>query len=296
MPLSRGVLCVLTATAILAAGPFVGAQREITERHVYISVAGSKGAPPSLTPKDIIVREDDVAREVIRVGPAPPPTHLVLLVDHTAEAQTFLQELRAGLIAVARQMSQLPTPPQMMLMSVAERPARLVDFTTSDIAIENAVKRIFPRPGSGAYFLDGVAEASAALGRAGAERPAILAFVMEASPEFSNRVHRSVADALEDAGASLWTITMQEPTPGLSLAARERASVVGDVTGWSGGMNTPVLSSNGLAGAFASTAAALLGRLDVTYGRPAALIPPSRLSVELRDRSLRVSAPRWAGE
>ncbi len=293
----RGVLLILTAIAMLASNAGTDAQREMTERHVYLTVAGGNGASvPALTPKDVIVREDGVAREVLRIGPAPPPTHLVLLVDNTAEAQSILQELRAGLIGVARQMNQLPEPPAMMLMTTAERPTRVVDFTTSDIAIENSVKRLFPRPGSGSYFLDGVVEAGAALRRASAARPAILAVVLERSPEFSNRVHMSVADALEDANASLWTITLQDAVPGRSLDARERASVLGDVTSWSGGMNTPVLSPQGLAGAFSSTVAALLGRIDVTYGRPASLVPPSRLTVELRDRSLRATAPRWAGE
>jgi hypothetical protein len=296
MPRRFGVLRILTAIALLSAGTTLNGQREITQRHVYITVTGPKGGAPALTPKDVIVREDDIAREVIRVSAAPPPSHIVFLIDNTAEAQTVLLELRSGVIGMAQRMNQLPQPPAMMLMTAAERPTRLVDFTTSDIAIENGIKKVFPRPGSGSYLLDGIVEATAALDRASATRPAIVAFVMERSTEFSNRVHANVADALEDAGASLWTITLQAPAPPQSLEARERASVVGDVTGWSGGMNTPVLSPQGLQGAFASTASAILDRLDVTYGRPAALIPPSRLSVELRDPTLRVSAPRWAGE
>jgi hypothetical protein len=108
-------------------------------------------------------------------------------------------------------------------------------------------------------------------------------------------MHTGVADALREAGASLWTVTLQDSAPGRSLEVRERASVTGDVTSWSGGLNTRVLSPQGLAAAFSSTTAAMLGRLDVTYGRPAALIPPTRVTVELRDRALKLSAPRWPG-
>ena len=295
MPFLKRVSFVLLTVSCLAAST-LDAQRELTERHVFITVTGPKGAPvTTLTPKDVVVREDDVAREIIRIGDAPPPSHLVLLVDNTAETQTFLQDLRSGILSVARQMNQQSTPPMMMLMTVAERPTRVVDFTTSDIAIENGVKTMFARPGSGAYMLDAIVQASAALRKAEATRPAIMAFVLETSAEFSNVNHMAVADALRDAGASLWTITLQGRVPGGSLEVRERANVTGDVTEWSGGLNTPVLSRNGLAAAFTSATSAMLGRLDVTYGRPSSLVPPSRVSVELRDRTLRLSAPRWPG-
>jgi hypothetical protein len=86
-------------------------------------------------------------------------------------------------------------------------------------------------------------------------------------------------------------------TPGrVGADARERDSVVGDVTTWSGGMNKPVLSVQNVPGAFTEVAAAILGRLDVTFGRPASLIPPKRLSVETRDTSLKISAPRRTAE
>ena len=163
----------------------------------------------TLTPADLVVREDDIAREIVRVSAAPPPTHLALLVDNTNEAQKLLIELRSGLTALAQQMNQLPSPPAMMLMTFAERPTRLVDFTTSDIAIEDGVKKVFPRPGGGSYFLDAIVEIDRGLAQAKAERPVILAFVMDSSPEFSDRIHRNVDEALDRAKTSLWTIQLQ---------------------------------------------------------------------------------------
>jgi hypothetical protein len=295
LPIRRTLLSI--AGLAMAASAALAAQREVAQRHVYVRVADAKGAPvTTLTPKDLIVREDDLAREVISVAAAPAPTHLALLVDNTNQAQTALIELRAGLTAVARQMNQLPSPPAMMLMTFADRPTRLVDFTTSDIAIENGVKKVFPRPGGGAYFLDAIVETTELLRKAKAQRAVILAFVMDSSPEFSDRVHRQVDEALSDAKTSLWTVQLQH-TPGrVGTDARERDSVVGDVTTWSGGMNKPVLSVQNVPGAFTDVASAILGRLDVTYGRPASLIPPKRLSVEPRDKTLKISAPRWTAE
>ena len=286
-----------TAMAVLALGAALAAQREIAQRHVYVRVTDAKGAAvTTLTPADLVVREDDIAREIVRVGAAPPPTHLALLVDNTNEAQKVLIELRSGLTALAQQMNQLPSPPAMMLMTFAERPTRIVDFTTSDIAIENGVKKVFPRPGAGSYFLDAIVESTEALRKLKAERPVILAFVMDSSPEFSDRIHRNVDEALDRAKTSLWTIQLQHAPGRPGSEARERESVIGDVTTWSGGMNKPVLSAQGVPAAFTEVASAILGRLDVTYGRPASLVPPKRLSIEARDKSLKLSAPRWTTE
>ena len=295
--LTRRLLLSIVALTVIPFGAAPEAQREIAQRHVYVRVTDAKGAPvTSLTPKDLVVREDDIAREVVSVGAAPPPTHVVILVDNTNQAQTALIELRASVTAVAGQLHQLPSPPAVMLMTFAERPTRLVDFTTSDIAIENGAKKIFPRPNSGAYFLDAIVESTELLRKAKAQRPVILGFVMDSSPEFSDRVHRQVDEALSDAKTSLFTVQLQH-TPGrVGSDARERDSVVGDVTTWSGGMNKPVLSVQNVPGAFTDVVNTILGRLDVTYGRPASLIPPKRLSVEPRDKSLKVTAPRWTAE
>jgi hypothetical protein len=293
----RGVFATLAALAVAVTALSVHAQRALTERHVSVRVVDDKGVPvQGLTAADFIVREDDLAREVVRVAPAPPPTHIALLVDNTAESQTVLLELRAALLSFVRRMAALDAPPAMTLWTFAERPTRLVDFTTSDIALESGIKRIIPRPSSGSYMLDAVVEASAALDRAGATRPAIVTFFMDAGPEFSNRLHTGVADALRDANASLWAVELQQSAPPQSQDARERLRVANDVTGWSGGMNRPILSRQGIEGAFADVGTAILSRYDVIYGRPASLVPPSRLSVELRTRSARLTAPRWTSE
>jgi hypothetical protein len=292
------IACVVgAATTVLSAGTLLQQQRSSSERHIYVRVTDSKNLPvDGLTPKDIIVREDDLAREVLRVEPAPPPTHIALLVDNTPEAQPILVDLRASLVRFAQAMSAQPMPPMLSLASMAERPTRHVDFTTSDIAIENGVKQIFPRPSSGSTLLEGIVEACAAFRRAKAERPAILAFVIEASSEFSDRMHTNVADALRSANASLWTIELQQARSSTDRNALERARVVNEVTAWSGGMNRTVLSEQAIARAFEDMSSAMLSRYDVTYGRPQSLIPPSRIAVETRDKNLRVVTSRWAGE
>jgi hypothetical protein len=293
-PMTNRTVLIAGASMVLAAATFVGAQRATVERHVSVRVTDGKNQPvKGLTPADFTVREDDIVREVLRVGPATPPSHIALLVDDTSEISPLLTDLRTSLRRFAFSLTALPTPPSLGVMTYAERPTMAVPFTTSDAALEGGIQRIFPRQGAGAYLFDAIIESSQALRKLKAERPAIVAFVMDGSPVFSNQRHTHVADALRDANASLWTIQLQRTGADDSAAQQERARVVGEVTTWSGGLNVPILSGQALERAFETVAGAMLGRYDVTYGRPEALIPPTRLAVESRNKALRVSAPRW---
>jgi hypothetical protein len=280
--------------AVLSGATRISGQRATTEKHVFVGVANGRGeAVAGLTPADFVVREDDVAREVLRVSPTAPPSHVALLVDNTDQAGGLLIELRGSLLKFMQSMTALAAPPSMSVVTFAERPTVAVPWTTSDIVLERGIQRIFQRPGSGAYLLDAVMETCQGLRRLKAERPVIVAFTMDASPAFSDILHTRVADGLKEAGASLWTIQLLRTGGPGSSEERERARLIGDVTGWSGGTNTPVLSREGLEKGFAAVSSAIVGRYDVVYGRPEALIPPSRMTVETRNRELRVSAPRW---
>src|SRR5215213_1024800 len=76
----------------------LAAQRETVERHVFVGVTNSRGIPVTgLGAADFTVREDNVAREVLRVAPTSAPSHIALLVDNTEQVNPALLELRTGL-------------------------------------------------------------------------------------------------------------------------------------------------------------------------------------------------------
>lgn len=294
---SAWILASAAAVALVAANASVLAQREQRQRSILVSVAGSGDAPvTNMTETDFIVRENGVAREVLRVSAAPPPTHVLLLVDDSQVVQTAVPYLRSALAVFIKQISALTPRPQQALMTFGERPMRRTDFTPNTATVANAAARIFAMTGSGAYFMQAIMEACQDLRKRSAPSPVIVAFVAEGGPEFSNSVHSQVADALRAAGASLWVIVLQQGSqPVGTPEARERAAVIGDVTTDSGGMNKVVLAGQGLESAFGKVRALLASRYLVTYGRPDTLVPPDRIEVESRRPGVRVRSSKWAG-
>jgi hypothetical protein len=88
---------LLLVVPITAAG-----QADPRERAVTVTVLDRAGAPvPELAPADVEVREDGVAREVLRVGPARAPMQIALLVDNSQAATNAIRELRDALLAFA---------------------------------------------------------------------------------------------------------------------------------------------------------------------------------------------------
>ena len=80
-PRTKLVLAVFAISACLVVlVPTLRAQA--IARAMTVTVVDEAGAPiPDLGPSDFIVREDNVSREVLRVGPADEPMQIALLVD-----------------------------------------------------------------------------------------------------------------------------------------------------------------------------------------------------------------------
>ncbi len=292
-------LAMTAAAALVATTAPLDAQqtRERREQHVYVAVSTDEDAPVTdLKPAEFTVREDDLAREVLRASPAPP-THIALLVDDSQVAQQAVADLRTALASFVKKMFAGAEGLQMSYTTFGERPTPVVAFTNSPATIEKAVGRLFHRTGAGSYFLEAVQEAARDIRKREAQRPVIVAFVVERGPEFSSTINKAVAEALKAVNASLWTIVLQEGAQNVGTPElRERAIVLGDVTRDSGGDNKTVLSRQALESAFLSRAALLLSRYDVVYGRPDSLIPPTKLEVEVKRKDVRVMSPRWVSK
>lgn len=285
----------LVLVAVPAAEP-TGSATQAPQRSIVASIVDRTGAPVSgLTAADLIVREDGVAREVIRVSPAPPPGAVALLVDDSQAAASVIPEIRQALTTFVDALADLSPTPAIRLTTFGDRPTVLVDYIPSFPAVSRAIDRIVPRSGAGSTLLEAIVETSRDLQKRDLTRPIVVAFVVEAGPEFSTLPHTQVAQALQRAGASLWTVALSPSDADiLSENNRERAVVLGDVTRQSGGSHRVVLVGQEIPRAFETLARTLMSRYEITYGRPDRLIPPSRIEVTARDTSLRVSTTSWA--
>lgn len=266
------------------------------QRSVTVAVVDRNGtAVPDLAANALVIREDGVAREIVRITPAPPPTEIVLLVDDSEATTSLTRDLRAALTTFANTVADMAPAPAVRLTTFGDRPTVLVDFNPSFSAVSRGIERITPRPGAGATMLEALVETGRDLRARKAVRPIVVAFVAESGPEFGTLRHTDVSKALRDAGASLWTVVLvSRDGSGSSDADRERNIVLGDVTRESGGRNRTVLSSTQIEPAFDAIATALAARFEVTYGRPERLIPPKNLEISARDSGLTVITSRWA--
>jgi VWFA-related protein len=275
------------------------AQRATRQQQVVVGVSDRGGKPiAGLTPADFVVREDDVAREILSVQQASAPMQVVVLVDTSNEMQIALHDVRAAIERFAKALWAKSPESTISVMEFGERPALLQAPTSSATALADSVAGLAEHAGSGAYLLDTIVEAANALENRHAERPVIVAFVRDTSEEFSRRLAQQVEAPLKAARASLWAFVLQEngSTASSTIEMRQRDIVLGDVAPRTGGTREMLLNRMAIGPQFDQLAARLTSQYVVTYGRPESLIPPTRIEVTVKRAGARVQAARWAAQ
>jgi VWFA-related protein len=245
-------------------------------REIYVSVVDNRGVPvPGLTPADLVVKEDGATREVLDVKTADAPIQIALLIDDSAAAADATSDLREGLAAFLERMRGRA---EIGLITVGERPTVLAPYTTDTEVLNQRVRRIFPRTGSGAYLLDAIVDASRALAKREAKRPVILAVTFEGI-EHSNQHHEVVLRELAKSGAALHVIAVGTPSASMEDEMRNRGLVLAEGTLRTGGRRDQVLAVSGIPDKLKQAADDLLNQYLVTYARPDKLIPPEKITV-----------------
>lgn len=263
---------------LLASPPQPLAAAQARERVLYVNAFDRDTRKPvaGLGVRDFVVREDGIAREVLRVTPATTPMAIALLVDNTQAASSAIPDIRSAVTAFVKMTEGLgPTA----LIGYADRPTILTDYTTSSKTLLAGVGRVFAMPGSGATLLDAIRETAQGLGRREEDRAAIVVIATEHT-EFSNLHYAQVLDTLRKSGAQLHVVLMT--TPGASLTsdeARNRASVLDRGPRESGGIRWDVLAASAFSGQLENVAQVLKTQYRVIYARPESLIPPERVEV-----------------
>jgi VWFA-related protein len=285
----RSIAALALAASSLAPLP-VAAQAKPTD--IYVSVVNGKGDPVTgLTAGDFTVREDNVAREVLKAGPATEPLTVALLVDDSQALNQDVSMFRDGLRNFIRALSGKG---EIALITFGERPVISVDYTTDTKKLEDATNRIFPRPGSGAYLMDAIVEVSRGLQKREAKRPVIVVLMLE-DVEFSTRYYQQVLDELDKSRATLHVVALGQPEPNTQDEIRNRNMVVAEGTARTGGRREQVLAATGIPGKMKQLADELINQYVVTYARPETLIPPEKVSVSVSRPGVTVRARTRTG-
>jgi VWFA-related protein len=269
---------VALAGLIALAGPRPVLEAQAPERQLYVSVLDEAGKPvPDLGPADIVVREDGVAREVLRVARATDPLLVALLVDTSAAATYPMPQIRD---AVTKFVDRMAGANEIALITFGDRPSIVVDYTQSAQSLKRGVGRLYAVPGSGAYLLDAIVDVARGIGRREAARPVMIAISTEGT-EYSNYRYQAVLERLAESGAAFHALVIEEGGREISIAdgPYHRNVVFDRGTASSGGRRENLLTSMSLEPTMDKLAEELSNQYLVTYARPESLIPPERVSV-----------------
>jgi hypothetical protein len=271
-------LLLSAASAVLAfTCASIGLFAQAEQRSVFVSALDQTGAPlANLQPRDIVVREDKAAREILSIAPASQPMHLAVLVDNSQAAEPYIRDYRAGLTDFLNAIAADPTGTrhEVSLITIAERPTINTDYTTDVAQLIKGAQRIFAMPGSGSYLLDAIMEVSKGFKAREATRPVIVAIVSE-GPELSDRHYTTALEPLRESGATFHVVVVGRPRNN----DEDRNIVLSQGSTDTGGRYDTVLASSALPTRLKQLAAELTHQFRVTYARPQTLIPPEKITV-----------------
>jgi von Willebrand factor type A domain len=279
---ARHLLAALTVPAAVAILLTSRTIAQAIERSLYVSVVNEAGAPvPDLGESDFVVREDNVAREVLRVAPAEEPMQIAVLVDTSQTARDNISHMRTALpsfVTALTNPNETGAKNEVAIVAFGERPTIFTDYTTNAAELQKGITRIWASQDSGAYLLDALLEVSKGIRVREARRPVIVAIAIE-GPELSYGQYDQVLGPLRDSGAPFYALMIGSPSADFSDQGRSRSIVLDRGPAETGGRRDQLLTGMALPDRLKLLATQLMHQYRVTYARPQSLIPPERVTV-----------------
>ena len=284
------VACLLPALAALVLLNPVPVHAQAEEWTVYASVVDRTGVPVTgLGPGDFVVRENGVAREILRVAPATDSLRVAVLIDTSQEMRGELIDLRQSLRAFVNEMDRRH---EIALIGFGGPPNVLIDYTKDVKRLETGISRLVARPGTGSYLLSAIIETSRAL-RKRRELRRVMVVVTTQGPEFSEISYQTVLDYVRESGAPMHSYVLRrEGVSPTDAAAQEVELTLAVGTQITGGRREDLLSAMAMTPRLQSLATELNNQYQVVYARPKTLIPPKTIEVAVRKPEAVVRAPR----
>jgi VWFA-related protein len=274
------------------------APAEAQRRELTVTVTDDKGrAIEGLTADDIAVLENGVAREVTRVELDRRPLTLAMIVDTSEPMGTFYR--LQILDPVLQFLSRLPEDSKFTVWTTGDRPTRIVDDYSTDVAAASrALKKVFPRGGN--TLFDTIVEASRDLAKREGERTAVV-IVTGLGIGFRNYDRRQVVAEGKRSGATFLTLQFEEGRlpPGAERAGHGEVDstdydyVLSSLAKDSGGRQESTLSAMGVGSTLARLGADLRGQYRLSYlGLPGVDDPKVKVTVAREGAQVRVGTPR----
>jgi VWFA-related protein len=281
------LLLALTTLALLSPVP-VRAQAE--EWTVYASVVDRTGVPVTgLGPADFVVRENGMAREILRALPASDSLRIALLIDNSQEMRTELIDIRQGLRTFVNEIDRRH---EVAIVGFGGPPTVLIDYTKDVKRLETGIGRLIARPGTGSYLLSAIIETSRTL-RKRRDLRRVMVIITTQGPEFSEISYQTVLGFVRESGAPMHSyVLMREGVSPTDPAAQEVELTLAVGTQMTGGRREDLLSAMAITSRLQSLATELNNQYQIVYARPKTLIPPKTIDVGVRKPDVVVRAPR----
>jgi VWFA-related protein len=190
------------AAGLLFASVTLAASAQVQTRTVYVSAIDKHGVPvEDLSITDFTVREGGRERQIIRVGPALSKMQVAIIVDDAG----------SGLfrVSVARFIESLLGRAEFSISTVAGQTLKLVDYTTDNQELSEAVHKLGARPAvnDGGQLLDGIFQTAQDMERRGAGRPVIVALTVGGDDVTPIPPHEALGQ-LRKSGAALHVVSV----------------------------------------------------------------------------------------
>jgi hypothetical protein len=271
--LSARVLLPVVLVALAVPAARVQTQRGIN-KSLFISVLDENGKPvKDIVADDILIREDNIDRQVIAVKPAREPLSVAVLVDtaqgtRVADAygtpEEYVRDLRVAVGSFARRILGQSPDVSVSLMEFGQAAITMVKYTTDPIEFEKGVNHIVSRPGVASVLGEALQAANEDLAARPGGRKAIVSINLEPSNEQSFDNGKVIGEAFRKSGAQLWAVSVQRG----KLQNSRRDLVLNDYAKLSGGQRDFIMGISAVEGILKGYADALTYQYEVVYARP----------------------------
>jgi hypothetical protein len=244
------------------------------DKSVYISVLDEAGKPvKDIVADDILIREDNVDRQVVAVKPASQPISVAVLID-TAQGtrvtdaygtpEEYVRDLRVAIGSFGKQLLGQSPNASVSLMEFGQAAITMVKYTSDLAEFDKGINHIVSRPQVGSVLGEALEAANKELiGRPGG-RKAIVSLNLEPSNEQSFDNANRIKDAFRKSGAQLWAVSVNRG----GLKNSKRDVVLNDFSKLTGGQRDFVLAISAVEGILKRYADALTYQYEVVYKRP----------------------------